>query len=349
MVEQGRLATHDAVAAKLSALSDSGLRTLLDAGTAPRFGIGGATQSIEVDGLPVFAKAIKLSDLEFDAGPGDTRNLFALPPWYHYGVGEGSTGFNAWREVATHEMVSDLVALNGRGSFPLLYHWRIMRNLRREFAEAEIARAVKFWRNSGAVEARLRALSEASMVVVLFTEHIPLTLRGWLNDQLDSNATEMVVNAVGELVAAAKQMRAHGLVHFDAHLDNILTTGQHLVVSDFGLAAASDFQLDDAEGRFLAMHSDHDVAHCAAELSNAILGKFIAFPDVPTRNAWMQRCALTGVTEGVPAPFAETIRRLAPTSTLMNKFYWQLHGGHLETEFPSTAVAAALHEVTTSA
>jgi hypothetical protein len=39
-----------------------------------------------VAGSPVFVKAIKLSQLEVDAGPDDTRNLFGLPPWYHYGV-----------------------------------------------------------------------------------------------------------------------------------------------------------------------------------------------------------------------------------------------------------------------
>jgi hypothetical protein len=95
MGETDRLARRDAVATKLSSLCDHDIRSLLDAGTQPRVGIGGTTHSIEVAGAPVFVKAIRLSTLEVDAGPGDTRNLFGLPAWYHYGVGEGSTGFNA--------------------------------------------------------------------------------------------------------------------------------------------------------------------------------------------------------------------------------------------------------------
>jgi hypothetical protein len=121
-----RLAHRETVAGRLSSLSDKDIRMLLHSSAQLRFGIGGAARKIEVAGCPVFVKTISLSNREVDAGPGDTRNLFNLPPWYHYGVGEGSTGFNAWREVAAHEMVSDWVASGECPSFPLLYHWRIM-------------------------------------------------------------------------------------------------------------------------------------------------------------------------------------------------------------------------------
>jgi len=341
-----RLARRDAVAAKLSSLSDKGVRSLLDAGTQPRVGIGGMTHSIEVAGSPVFVKAIKLSKLEVDAGPGDTRNLFGLPPWYHYGVGAGSTGFNAWREVATHEMVSDWVIRDNGGAFPLLYHWRIVPNVaRRELGEAGINRALKFWADSAQVEMRLRALSASTTVVAVFIEHVPFGLRGWLDSQIATGEGEMagsVQRVLNQLLGAAAQMRANGVVHFDAHLDNVLTTGEQLVVSDFGLAAATDFRLDAAERRFVTSHTDHDVAYCAAELTNAILRTVMGFPNARARNDWLRRCAKTGTAEGVPSPVAETIRRLAPTATLVNDFYWQLHDGHLQTTFPSTALATAL-------
>lgn len=349
MGEPDRLARRDAVAAKLSSLSDKQIRSLLDAGTNPQVGIGGTTCSIEVAGSPVFVKAIKLSSREADAGPGNTRNLFGLPPWYHYGVGEGSTGFNAWREIATHEMVSDWVIRDNGGAFPLLYHWRIVPNVvRRELAEAEIDRALGFWADSAAVETRLRALSATTTAVVVFIEHVPLVLRGWLDSQLDSGREEMVGSlhsVLDQLLGAATQMRAHGVVHFDAHLDNVLTTGHQLVVSDFGLAAATDFQLDDAERRFLTTHTDHDAAYCAAELTNAVLHKVMHFPDARARNDWLRRCAQTGAADGVPSPFAETIRRLAPTATLINDFYWQLYDGHFQKEFPATALATTLDAI----
>jgi hypothetical protein len=349
MGEPDRLARCDAVAEELSTLSDNDIRSLLDAGTQPRVGIGGTTHSIEVAGSPVFVKAIKLSNIEVDAGPGETGNLFGLPPWYHYGVGEGSTGFNAWREVATHERVSDWVIRDGRGAFPLLYHWRIVSGVaRRELDEVDINRAVTFWANSPEVETRLRALSASTTVVAVFIEHVPLVLRGWLDSQLAVGGKEMadsIQRVLDQLLSAATQMRAHGVVHFDAHLNNVLTTGRQLVVSDFGLAVAADFQLDDAERRFLAKHTNHDVAYCTAELTNAVLHKVMAFPDARTRNDWLRRCAQTGTAEGVPCPVAETIRRLAPTATLINDFYWQLHDGHLQTEFPSIAIAATLNAI----
>jgi hypothetical protein len=64
MDEPDRLARRDGLATKLSTLADNDKRSLLDAGTQPRAGIGGTTQTIEVAGSPVFVKAIKLSTLE---------------------------------------------------------------------------------------------------------------------------------------------------------------------------------------------------------------------------------------------------------------------------------------------
>ncbi|MGB5111173.1 MAG: hypothetical protein WBO08_05930 [Mycobacterium sp.] len=114
------------MASTLSSLPDGAVRELLTGGTQPRVSIGGTTRTIEVAGTPVFVKAITLTDREVDAGPGDTRNLFDLPPWYHYGVGEGSTGFNARREVAVHEMASEWVLSGASPAFPLLHHWRLL-------------------------------------------------------------------------------------------------------------------------------------------------------------------------------------------------------------------------------
>lgn len=349
MGEPDRLAKREAIAAKLSSISSSEVRRLLDAGGQSRAGIGGATRSIEVAGSPVFVKAIRLTDSEVDAGPGDTRNLFGLPPWYHYGVGEGSTGLNAWREVAAHEMVNDWVTSDERCAFPLLYHWRIVHDVaRREVGEADISRTVKFWAGSAEIESRLRALSAATTVVAVFIEHVPFALRGWLEHQLDSGRKETadsVTTVQDQLLGAAKQMRAHDVVHFDAHLDNVLTTGQHLVVSDFGLVAAADFQLDDAERQFLIQHVDHDVAYCAAELANALLRQVIGFPDARARNDWIRMCAHTGTVDGVPGSFAETIRRLAPTTTLVNDFYWQLYDGNFRAQFPAAELATTLNGI----
>jgi hypothetical protein len=36
------------------------------------------------------------------------------------------------------------------------------------------------------------------------------------------------------------------------------------------------------------------------------------------------------------------VRRLAPTAAAMNDFYWHLHGGHLQMQFPSEKFATTL-------
>ena len=346
------MATHDTVVAALSSMSDRAIQRLLeDSGRPWRGSIGGATRSIEVAGVPVFVKTIRVSDRELVAGPGDTRNLFDLPTWYQYGVGEGSTGFSAWREVAAHETVNEWVLTDERGAFPLLYHWRIIPGIV-QFgpSEAEIVRAVDFWANSPEVETRLRALSASTTVVAMFLEHVPFTLRNWLSPHLiaagGQKATELVRNVEHELLGAAERMRSEGWVHFDAHLDNVLTTSQHLVMSDFGLASSVSFQLDAAEQQFLKRHADHDVAYCIAELTNAILRSAMSFPSARARNDWIRRCAKTGETNGVPNALAATILRFASTTTLMNDFYWQLHNGNFQVQYPAAELGAALHEVT---
>ena len=339
-----RLRTRDAVVASLSSMSSSAIYRLLDDGGRQEVGIGGATRLIEVAGSPVFVKMIKLSDREVDAGPADTRNLFGLPPWYQYGV--GSVGFSAWREIACHEMASEWVVTGKHGAFPLLYHWRIVPAVSLFGpAEAEVLRAVEFWAGTPEIELRLRALSASTTVVAAFLEYVPSPLRGWLSHQLTGtgqDAADLVATVDRQLLSAAEQMRAEGVVHFDAHLDNVLTTGQHLVVSDFGLASSINFDLDDAEQHFLKHHADHDVAYCAAELTNAILRAVMSFPSARARNDWIRQCARTGVADGIPDSFAATVLRLAPTAALINDFYWQLHNANFQTPFPASELAAAL-------
>lgn len=299
-------------------------------------------------GCPVFVKMVRLSDCEVDVGPGDTRNLFNLPPSYHYGVGAGSSGFNAWREVAAHEMVSDWVISGECSSFPVLYHWRIIPDIARDRpAEEDIHHAVRFWRDSPEIEDRLRALAASSTVVAVFIEYVPKLLSSWLRQRLSAASVDINdagAGVVDQLLGAVKHMRRRGVVHFDTHLDNVLTTGKDLRVSDFGLLVAAGFQLDDDERRMLSTHTDHDVAYCAAAMTNALLGQVMEFSDVRARNDWIRSCARDGESPGVTGPMGAVIRRLAPMATLTNDFYWQLHDGNFQTPFPAAALATAINE-----
>jgi serine/threonine protein kinase len=153
---------------------------------------------------------------------------------------------------------------------------------------------VQFWEVAPGIEVRLRALAASNAVAAVFLEYVPFTLRGWLDYQLTATGQDValvVAMVERELLGADEHMRAAGVVHFDAHLDNVLTSGEHLVLSDFGVATGHGFQLDDAERQFLEHHADHDIAYCAAELTNTILRGVMTFPSAEVRSAWIRQCA----------------------------------------------------------
>lgn len=59
---------------------------------------------------------------------------------------------------------------------------------------------------------------------------------------------QRAISFVEENIKATNHyMNAHGLVHFDAHFRNILTDGETLFLSDFGLALSEKFDLTLAE------------------------------------------------------------------------------------------------------
>jgi hypothetical protein len=342
-----RSTAHRKVAATLAAMSDAELSTVLSQHVANgAAGIGGSKLSIEVADWQVFVKLIPLTDLEQEAGPASTGNLFDLPTWYQYGVGPGSTGFNVWREVATHEIASDWVLDRACSNFPLLYHWRVLPHWGATSITTDIDRVVEFWGNSTAIESRLRALERSTAVVALFLEHIPMVLGDWLADQLARAAAECsdsVALVERELLGAVAHMRSEGLTHFDGHFDNALTDGRHIYLSDFGLATARRFELNSAEQQFVQLTADHDLAYCAARLVNAIVSIRAGLRDPRARNDYVRRCAKSGRASGL-GPFAETVVRYAPVASVMNDFYWQLHGAELRTPFPAASATAALKE-----
>ncbi|MGI8679099.1 MAG: hypothetical protein ACR2LX_10505 [Jatrophihabitans sp.] len=295
-------------------------------------------------------KLVRITELERAAGSGCTANLFDLPTWYQYGVGEGSAGFNAWREVATHQSASDWVLNRACANFPLLYHWReLPQPMSSEAATytADTDRAVQFWGNSIAVETRLRALAESSTVVALFLEHVPFVLRRWLTDQLTAGSAQAetaVMLVDQQLFAAVAHMRSEGMSHFDAHFDNVLTDGHRIYLSDFGLATARRFQLTSAERRFVALARDHDLAYCAMALVNTIVGTLVRCEGPQERNDYVRRCGQAGRAAHLTGRLADTIVRYAEIATVVNDFYWQLHGGDHTAKYPADAIAIALEE-----
>ena len=316
-----RLQRHRAVAAVLAGLDDGALTAMLDGATALGAGIGGQTARLEVGGAPVFVKRIPLTDLERRPEHGGcTANLFGLPVCYQYGV--GSTGFGAWRELATHHTTTEWVRTGVSPRFPLLHYWRIL--------PSPPGRPPGFggWDGDPAVARRLTAIGAASAAVVIFLEHLPHTLHTWLTERFDAGDGERATAfADRELRAATEVLRAYGIVHFDAHPRNVLTDGHQIYVADYGLALDRAFSLSRAEAAFLELHRDWDRWDTQRYLVNWLCHRLAPGAD--------RTSVLRSGAPGLPAYARQLFSRYAPAALLMNDFYDRLVAGPKTTPYPA--------------
>jgi hypothetical protein len=120
--------TYNTISSTLACMSNIQLEESLVDGKAMHKGIGGTSLLIEIDNTPVFVKKVALTDLELQTEHYmSTANMFNLPMCYQYGI--GSAGFGAWRELAAHIMTTNWVTTNQCSNFPIMYHWRILKDV----------------------------------------------------------------------------------------------------------------------------------------------------------------------------------------------------------------------------
>jgi hypothetical protein len=310
-------------------------------------GIGGTSRLLHVDGTPVFAKSVPLTDLEREPdNVMSTANLFDLPVYCQYGV--GSPSFGVWRELAAHAMTTDWVLAGRSGGFPLLYHWRMLDGpafdgpLCDELADVD--RAVEFWHGSDAVRGRIEAIAASSATITLFLEYLPTTLTHWLEAQAAAgdDAADAAVAMVEEgLRREVAFMNTAGLFHFDAHLGNVLTDGQRLYVADFGLATSPRFELSAAESAFLAAHRTHDAAHTITRLVDWVVTNLVGVPDWTVRDAVVRLCAAGHEPAGLTPAAARVVKRYALVAAVVNEFYRKLHTEDRTTPYPGDEVERA--------
>lgn len=337
-----RLSAHRIVATALAAQSDSDLAGLLAGGRPAGSGIGGSTATLDVEGVPVFAKSIALTDLELSPeNRGSTENLFALPPFYQYPM--GSHGFGAWRELAAHLMTTSWVLTAGFPGFPLTHHWRVLPTssppqsaVAGEFGgiDGSVAR----WDGSAAVGHRLDAIAASRASVVVFQEYIPSRLSDWL-----AGPDAHFALAERQLTAGAAFMRAQGFVHFDTHFGNVLTDGTQMYFADFGLATCDRFTLSQAERRFLEQHRDFDLAYI-------ITGLVVHAVDAPRgdrpRREFLRAWIAGDIDHsGLEPQRAALVDRCAPLALLILDFHEALNRGPKTHPWPAAEIARLLAAV----
>lgn len=339
-----RIQRYGVTSTALALLSNRQLGLLLDAQPLLGSGIGGTSTLLDIDGSPVFVKRVPLTDLERRAeNVMSTANLFDLPTYCHYGV--GSAGGGVWRELAAHMMTTNWVLSGQSESYPLMYHWRVLTEPSAtpppRGERDSLDRMVEYWHGSEPVRHRLEALRHATASVVLFLEYVPQNLYQFLRDRLTRGdaaleaACTMVERGLRDDVSF---MNVNGLFHFDAHFANILTDGQRLYLSDFGLATSRRFELSAEEREFIEANRSHDGCHAMTQLVNWLVTAVAGVVGAADRNTYIRRVAAGSPPSDAPPWAAAIIARYAPIAVVLNAFYWSLFGESRQTPYPTAAV-----------
>jgi hypothetical protein len=346
--KETRYSRYNYISQHLEKLNDESISALLEQGTSLHSGWGTSVK-LEIDGVPIFVKKVPLNEIEGKPeNIRSTENLFGIPPYYQYGVGSG--GFSVWRELSAHILSTEWVLSSENGNLPLMYHWRIINNSdeKAPLDEEELKNYVKYWDDSSAIGERVRANHDASAYVALFIEYIPDTLDTWLNKQLSKGdgsidkAIEMVERNLNETIAF---INSKGMLHFDAHFHNILTDGEHLFFSDFGLATSSQFSLSQEEMQFFQNHQNYDRCYVVMTLTDWIISRLFG----------KDRCdeVLQEYAEGktpllLPSaltPYLSSIvKRYAPITLKMNKFFEALREKTKQDPYPANELDQLLIE-----
>lgn len=269
-----RRSRHDRISALLAARSDDELAAALRGAPTDAVGVGGGCSVLDVDGVPVFAKRIPMTDRE-PAHPRSTANLFDLPTYCQYGMYRlAGPGFGARRELAANVIVSEGVLAGETESFPLLYHWRVLPGRAPVASEhVDIDAVVAQFGGAPTVRIRFEELAAATSSLVLFLEHIPSPLLDTLTDPVSQAAS--LERQLFEIVAF---LRDRELLHMDGHFGNIRADDDRIYLVDFGLATSPRFDLSSADRDFVARHVGHDADYAAMRLVNWLVTTVCGVP-----------------------------------------------------------------------
>ncbi|MFE7126087.1 protein kinase family protein [Streptomyces sp. NPDC057617] len=336
MSHGARLTAHGAVSTSLALCSDRALRELVDTAVPIGSGIGGKSALLDVAGTPVFVKRVPLTDPERQPeNVRSTANVFALPVFCQYGI--GGPGFGVWRELAVHTMTTNWVLAGEHEGFPLMYHWRVLPDstpLPQELADVE--QAVAYWGGGSQVRRRIEALRQSSASVALFLEYIPQNLHEWLGERMDADgeaADRACAMVERELEAGTSFMNSRGLLHFDAHFQNILTDGRRLFFTDYGLAISSRFELSQEEVGFFDRHRTYDRCYSVTYLVNWLVTALYGYGR-DDREAQVRAYAQGERPTGIPEEAAAILTRYAPLTAVMADFFRKLQHQSRQTPYP---------------
>lgn len=232
----------------------------------------GTTELLTLGSSTVFVKRIPITEREIE-NQFSTRNLYDLPNCFNYGI--GSFGKGIFRELLASVKCTNWVLSGEWPYFPLTYHYRIVPLAPdRGAADAEEAqRFVEYWGGDTNVARYLEDRLTARHELVLFQEYFPHTLDSWL-----SSNPKQTKGALASLFETVGFLKKKGVIHFDAHFQNVMTDGNHPFLTDFGLALDREYSLSEEEKRFYAKHTNYDYARLVSCLAFHLDDRYNAMP-----------------------------------------------------------------------
>lgn len=337
MISAKRLERHRAIAAALESIGDEELAGWLGASETLRCG-GFASLTLPGNGMPLFVKLLSLTDLELKPHHWlSTGNYFGLPPYYGYRI--GGAGFGVGRELGTHAIANGWVVTGERAQFPLMHGHRVVPIARPVFHKPVWPNP---WSDDPAVAARHSAIEQSSHCVAVFLEPFQSDLLQWFRDRPAGTpgSDEDVLRLEPQLLELIEFINERGLLHMDAHFENIVTDGEEIYLTDFGLALSDTFELSDSENAFFKRHRCFDSATTLTSLVHAIF----------TRHAGVRgwRDAMRALLDGSGRPFYEMpeadrdfLNRRGPLWLAMASFYRSLQDD-ITTDFPAEEIQRLL-------
>lgn len=337
-----RLTTYSLLSEELGHMSEEELAVLIQAAEPLGSSIGGNASLLQIGNNNIFIKKIRLSQLEsLPENYMNTTNLFNCPPYYQYGI--GSSGFGAWRELSVHIMTTNWVLSGECVHFPLMYHWQVLPAKPIDLSEnvlKEIDEEVSVWGGEPFIRERVLAKFNALNEIVLFLEFIPENLYHWLQKEvnLGEKQAELACAKVdAELQSVLSFINSRGLLHFDAHFNNILTDGSLLYFSDFGLAVSDQFELSEIEKDFFNKHYNYDKCYMAFYYVHWMMRELFGVEKV---DDILREYAKTKSVPPLSPQLSKIFTRYAPAALIMNGFYKALRKDRNQAQYPVNALAS---------
>ncbi|MBD0266877.1 MAG: hypothetical protein ICV77_01155 [Cyanobacteria bacterium Co-bin8] len=322
------------------------------------------THTVVLGQSKVFVKRIPVTDIEYD-NLFSTRNLYDLPTYFNYGLGSaglGVAGLGVFRELVTHIKTTNWVLDGEIATFPLMYHYRIIPFSRQRVGvdREGLKGFVEYWGNSANAGKYMVDRANANYELVLFLEYIPHVLETWLREN-----PRKFQESLDGLRTTIAFLRAKEIIHFDAHFRNVLTDGEQIYLTDFGLALDKSFTLTKDEESFFKENTFYDYGEILRNLSHLVRSAYDLCPENDKRRILKKYGAKEGLQpyelgsllldniEQIHADrdikldefYVASIVKYRSVIALMRNFYFEIWGNNKkDTKLPHVKLRQLLEE-----